>query len=158
MYTLAVDGYAPKFLGNLNRFQVPWVAVLATSAISGLCFGACCIGAGQLWSWLQNLVGVSNQLSWICIGLSSLRFRAGSKAQGLEHLLPFRNWTYPVGPILAVGLNIVLVLVQGWSCFSPTFSAVDFVSFYVELPIILVMFLFWTLLSARNSYISTVWI
>lgn len=145
MYTLAVDGYAPRFLGLLNRFQVPWVAVLATSTISGLCFGASYIGAGQLWSWLQNLVGVSNQLSWICIGLSSLRFRAGMKAQGLEHLLPFRNWTYPVGPILAVGLNIVLVLVQGWSCFSPTFSAVDFVSYYVELPIMLVMFVFWKL-------------
>lgn len=152
MYTLAVDGYAPRFLGNLNRFKVPWVAVLATSAISSLCFGASYIGAGQLWSWLQNLVGVSNQLSWICIGLASLRFRAGIKAQGLEHLLPFRNWTYPVGPILAVGLNIVLVLVQGWSCFSPTFSAVDFVSFYVELPIMLVMFLFWKLLK-RTKFV-----
>ncbi|KAK5065157.1 hypothetical protein LTR84_000993 [Exophiala bonariae] len=145
MYTLAVDGYAPKFLGHLNRFQVPWVAVLATSAISGLCFGASYIGAGQLWSWLQNLVGVSNQISWICIGLSSLRFRAGMKAQGLEHLLPFRNWTYPVGPILAVGLNIVIVLVQGWSCFSPKFSAVDFVSYYIEIPIMFVMFVFWKL-------------
>ena len=152
MYTLAVDGYAPKFLGHLNRFQVPWVAVLATSAISGLCFGASYIGAGQLWSWLQNLVGVSNQLSWICIGLSSLRFRAGMKAQGLEHLLPFRNWTYPVGPILAVGLNIVIVLVQGWSCFSPTFSAVDFVSYYIELPIMFVMFVFWKLVK-RTKFV-----
>lgn len=152
MYTLAVDGYAPRFFGNLNRFQVPWIAVLATSAISGLCFGASYIGAGQLWAWLQNLVGVSNQLSWICIGLASLRFRAGIKAQGLEHLLPFKNWTYPVGPILAVGLNCVLVLVQGWSCFSPTFSGVDFVSYYVELPIMLVMFMFWKLLK-RTKFV-----
>lgn len=54
LYTLAVDGYAPRFFGNLNRFQVPWIAVLATSVISGLCFGASYIGAGQLWSWLQK--------------------------------------------------------------------------------------------------------
>ena len=58
-------------------------------------------------------------------------------------MLPFKNWTYPVGPILAVGLNSVLVLVQGWSCFSPTFSAVDFVSFYIEIAIMVVMFVFW---------------
>ncbi|RAL60578.1 hypothetical protein DID88_009773 [Monilinia fructigena] len=58
LYTLSVDGHAPRFLGKLNRNRVPWVAVLATSAISGLCFGASFIGAGQLWSWLQNLVGV----------------------------------------------------------------------------------------------------
>jgi amino acid transporter, AAT family len=143
MYTLAVDGYAPRFLGSLNRQQVPWIAVLVTSSISGLCFGASYIGAGQLWTWLQNIVGVSNQLSWICIGLASLRFRAAVKAQGLEHLLPFKNWTYPVGPIFAVGLNSVLVLVQGWSCFSPTFSGVDFVSFYIEIAIMVVMFVFW---------------
>lgn len=143
MYTLAVDGYGPKFFGRLNRQQVPWIATLITSSISGLCFGASYIGAGQLWTWLQNIVGVSNQLSWICIGLASLRFRAGVKAQGLEHLLPFKNWTYPVGPILAVGLNSVLVLVQGWSCFSPTFSGVDFVSFYIEIAIMAVMIVLW---------------
>lgn len=54
LYTLGVDGYAPRFFSHLNRFQVPWVAVLATSVISGLCFGASYIGAGQLWSWLQK--------------------------------------------------------------------------------------------------------
>lgn len=54
MYSLAVDGYAPRFFGNLNRFQIPWVAVFASSIISGLCFGASYIGAGQLWTWLQK--------------------------------------------------------------------------------------------------------
>lgn len=54
LYTLAVDGHAPKVFGTLNRWKVPWVAVLATSVISGLCFGASYIGAGQLWNWLQK--------------------------------------------------------------------------------------------------------
>lgn len=54
LYALAVDGHASAFFGTLNRFQVPWVAVLATSTISGLCFGASYIGAGQLWTWLQK--------------------------------------------------------------------------------------------------------
>lgn len=145
LYSLAVDGYAPRFFGHLNRFHVPWVAVLATSVISGLCFGASYIGAGKLWTWLQNIVGVSNQLSWICIGLASLRFRSAIRAQGLEHLLPFKNWTYPYGPIFAVGLNIVLVLVQGWKCFSPHFKGVDFVSYYIEIAVMIVMFLAWKL-------------
>ena len=151
-YTLAVDGYAPKFLGHLNRSQVPWVGVIATSLISGLCFGASYIGAGQLWNWLQNIVGVSNQLSWICIGIASLRFRAGIKAQGLEHMLPFKNWTYPYGPIFAIVLNSVLVLVQGWTAFSPKFSPVDFVSFYVEIAIMVVMFIAWKLVK-RTKFV-----
>ncbi|KAJ5128010.1 amino-acid permease [Penicillium atrosanguineum] len=154
LYTLAVEGYAPRFFGNLNRFQVPWIAVLATSVISGLCFGASYIGAGALWSWLQNIVGVSNQLSWICIGLASLRFRAAVREQGIEHLLPFKNWTYPYGPIFAVGLNIVLVLVQGWECFSPHFKAVSFVSYYIEIPIMVVMFVGWKLIK-RTKFVRT---
>lgn len=152
MYTLAVDGYAPKFLGALNRARVPWVGVLVTSSISALCFGASYIGTGQLWSWLQNIVGVSNQISWICIGLASLRFRSGIKAQGLEHLLPFKNWTYPWGPIFAVGLNSVLVLVQGWSSFSPNFQGVNFVSYYIEIPVMIVMFVGWKLVK-RTKFV-----
>ncbi|KAJ5239047.1 hypothetical protein N7468_003666 [Penicillium chermesinum] len=150
LYSLAVDGYAPRFFSKLNRFQIPWIAVLATSVISGLCFGASYIGAGQLWSWLQNIVGVSNQLSWICICLASLRFRGAIRAQGIEHLLPFKNWTYPYGPVLAMGLNIVLVLVQGWKCFSPVFKRVDFVSYYIEIPIMIVMFLGWKLVKRTH--------
>ena len=92
---------------------------------------------------LDSIVGVSNQLSWAAIGLASIRFRAAIKLQNKEHLLPFKNWTYPWGPYLSVILNCFLVLVQGWSCFSPKFSGVDFVSFYVELPIMLVMFVGW---------------
>jgi AAT family amino acid transporter len=138
----------------LNRFQVPWIAVLATSVISGLCFGASYIGAGQLWTWLQNIVGVSNQLSWICICLASLRFRSAIKAQGIEHLLPFKNWTYPYGPIFAVGLNVVLVLVQGWKCFSPHFKGVDFVSYYIEIAVMVIMYLGWKLVK-RTRFVRT---
>ncbi|KAK3706357.1 Basic amino-acid permease [Vermiconidia calcicola] len=50
LYTLAVEGYAPPFFSKLNRNKVPWIAVLATSSISLLCFGGSFIGAGELWS------------------------------------------------------------------------------------------------------------
>lgn len=146
LYTLSVDGHAPTIFGKLNRNKVPWVAVLTTSIISALCFGASYIGAGQLWSWLQNLVGVSNQLAWMAIALTSIRFRRGLAVQNKTHLLPFKNWTYPWGPWLSLTLNGVIILVQGWSSFSPSFSAVDFVSFYVELPIMLLMYCGWKVL------------
>ncbi|OJJ35022.1 hypothetical protein ASPWEDRAFT_739861 [Aspergillus wentii DTO 134E9] len=153
LYTLAREGYAPRQLSLTNRFRVPWVAVLITVTISALCFGASKIGTGQLWSWLQNLVGVSNQLSWVCICLASLRFRAAIRRQNLEHLLPFKNFTYPLGPVLAVGLNIFLVLIQGWSCFSPEFDVVGFVSFYIEIPIMLGMFFGWKIFK-KTKFVS----
>lgn len=54
LYSLAVEGYAPSVFGRLNSGKVPWVAVLGTSSISALCFGASYIGTGQLWTWLQK--------------------------------------------------------------------------------------------------------
>ncbi|KAK7425183.1 Basic amino-acid permease [Neonectria punicea] len=151
MYTLAMEGHAPKVFGKLNRNQVPWVAVLATSFIAGLCFGSSFIGAGQLWTWLQNIVGVSNQLSWIAIGITSIRFRSALALQGKTHLLPFKNWTYPYGPWFCVILNSFLVLVQGWSCFSPKFDGVSFVSFYIELPVMLIMYVVWKWLKKTKT-------
>jgi AAT family amino acid transporter len=145
LYTLGANGHAPKAFTKLTRYQVPWLAVITTSVVSIVLFSLSFAGSGQLWTWLQNIVGVSNQLSWICIGISSLRFRAGLKAQGKEHLLPFKNWTYPWGPWICVLLNIFIVLVQGWSSFSPSFSSVDFVSYYLELPIFLLMIVVWKL-------------
>lgn len=35
------------------------------------------------------------------------------------------------------------IAVQGWSSFSPSFDAVDFVSLYIEIPLMLVMFVGW---------------
>jgi AAT family amino acid transporter len=101
----------------------------------------------------NSIVGVSNQLSWISIGITSIRFRRALAKQNKTHLLPFRNFTYPYGPWICVILNIVIVLVQGWSCFSPRFDGVSFVSFYIELPVMLVMFLAWKLVK-RTRFVQ----
>lgn len=150
LYSLAVNRHAPQFFGTLNRNAVPWIAVLSTMVISGLCFGASYIGAGQLWTWLQNIVGVSNQLSWIAIGFASLRFRMAIRKQGLEHLLPFKNWAYPWGPVFSVVMNSFLVLVQGWSSFAGGFKPVDFVSYYLQLPVMAVMIIGWKILKRTH--------
>lgn len=50
-------------------------------------------------------------------------------------------------------LNSFLVLVQGWSCFSPHFKAVDFVSFYIELPLMLIMYGVWKLVK-RTKFVK----
>jgi AAT family amino acid transporter len=36
-----------------------------------------------------------------------------------------------------------LLAVQGWSAFSPTFDVIDFVSLYIEIPLMVVMALGW---------------
>lgn len=54
---------APAIFSKTTSTGVPIFALLATSSISILCFASSFIGSGQLWGWLQNIVGVSNQVS-----------------------------------------------------------------------------------------------
>ncbi|CAK7895659.1 amino-acid permease GAP3 [[Candida] anglica] len=143
-YTLAVEGYVPKVFARTNRWKVPYVAVLFTWLCGGLCFGSSFIGAGTLWNWLQNLVGVSNQLAWWCIGITSIRFRRGLEKQGKTHQLTYKNWTYPYGPWFVIIFVTVIILVQGWDSFSP-WDVSSFFSYYIELGIFPVCFVFWWL-------------
>jgi len=62
LYGLAQVSQAPPLFARTTREGVPLPAMLLTSSVSALCFGSSYIGSGQLWAWLQNLVGVSNQV------------------------------------------------------------------------------------------------
>lgn len=145
MYTLALESYAPKSFARLTTNRIPWVALGLTSIVACICFGTSFIGAGTLWNWLQNLVGISNQISWLFIGITSIRFRRALEKQGKTDLLIYKNWTYPWGPwIVAIGTSTI-VLVQGWTSFAP-WSISKFLSYYIELIIFPVLIIIWKVL------------
>ncbi|KAF9646561.1 hypothetical protein BDM02DRAFT_3118383 [Thelephora ganbajun] len=148
LYSLAVTkpvAHAPKIFAWTTKGGVPLPALLATSSISVLCFGSSYIGNGQLWSWLQNIVGVSNQIAWLSIGLASWRFRKAWIVQGrpIEELKFNARWTWPWGPYFVMISVSAIILIQGWSSVFPKFSAVDFVSLYLEIPMMIVMWFGW---------------
>ncbi|EPX73601.1 uncharacterized protein SOCG_02820 [Schizosaccharomyces octosporus yFS286] len=142
LYSLARAGHAPNIFSKCNRHGVPWLAVLATSTLAILCLLTS--HAGKTWSFLLNIIAVSNQLSWTFIGFTSLRFRKALRKQSKTHRLVFPNWTYPVGPYLVIILNVVFLLVQGWKSFFP-FQFSLFLSYYIEIPLVLGLYLVWKL-------------
>ncbi|KAH7100732.1 amino acid permease/ SLC12A domain-containing protein [Auriculariales sp. MPI-PUGE-AT-0066] len=152
LYSLSVARQAPAFFSTTSANGVPVYALLATSSISLLCFGASFIGAGDLWNWLQNIVGVSNQIAWLSIGLTSWRFRKAWVKQGrsLDDLkFQGARWTWGWGDKFVVIGVAVLILVQGWSSFSPSFDAVSFVSYYIQIPAMIVFWAVWKLVHRR---------
>lgn len=142
MYNLGTQGYFPRIFTWTNRFQVPYVGVISVWAVGGLAFGLSFIGSGTVWSWLQSIVGLSNLITWWVINLVSIRFRMGLKKQGKTDILLFKNWTYPLGPWAALIVSTFIILVQGWSSFSP-WDTVLFFQNYLELGVFPVCYLFW---------------
>ncbi|KAG8213793.1 amino acid permease-domain-containing protein [Butyriboletus roseoflavus] len=143
---------APAIFSRTTSTGVPIFALLATSSISILCFASSFFGSGQLWGWLQNIVGVSNQIAWLSIGLASWRFRKAWIAQNrsVDELKFYVRWTWPWGPYFVIITVVSLILIQGWSSVFPTFSAVNFISLYIEIPIMIVMYTVWAL--AKDIY------
>lgn len=141
-YTLGTERYLPKFLTKTNRWKVPYISTIITWFIGGLCFGASFVGAGTLWTWLQCIVGVSNQFSWWTIAIISIRFRRGLAKQGKTHLLNYVNWTYPYGPWLNLIFISFIILVQGWSAFAP-WDVTSFFQSYLEVGVFPLSFIIW---------------
>ncbi|THH27979.1 hypothetical protein EUX98_g6215 [Antrodiella citrinella] len=136
---------APTIFAKTTKGGIPLPALLATSSISILCFGSSFIGSGQLWGWLQNIVGVSNQIAWVSIGLASWRFRRAWVLQGrsLDEMKFRSKWTWYWGPPFVIFTVSAIIIIQGWSSVIPHFTAVDFVSFYIEIPVMIVFYLAW---------------
>jgi len=110
LYGLSVNqpvAQAPRIFSTTTEAGVPLAALLATSSISFLCLGTRFVGNGVLWGWLQNIVGVSNQIAWLSIGLASWRFRRAWVQQGrsLDELKYRAGWTWPWGPPFVVSTN-----------------------------------------------------
>jgi len=148
VYGLSAIGQAPRIFLHTNRNGVPWVAVLAVASVSLIFFGASFLpgGAGQIWTWAQNLVGVSNQIAWWCIGVSSWRFRCAWVAQGRKiEELKFPN---PLGGFAAPAVvfsTSAIILIQGWSAWKGGFDKISFVSNYIELPLFALLYVIWRL-------------
>ncbi|SCU92070.1 LAFA_0F07800g1_1 [Lachancea sp. 'fantastica'] len=154
LYNFGLEGYFfPKFITKTNRYQVPYVSVLITWFVGGLCFASSFVGAGTLWTWLQNIIGVSNQIAWLCISVVSIRFRRGLEKQGRTHELNYVNWTYPVGPYFLVIFVSFIILIQGWSAFAP-WSTADFFSYYIDLFVFLALWAAWWLYK-RDSFVRS---
>ncbi|KAI0276500.1 amino acid permease-domain-containing protein [Russula aff. rugulosa BPL654] len=134
LYGLAQASQAPSLFAWTTRRGVPLPALLLTSSFSR-----------SAWLWLQNLVGVSNQIAWLSIGIASWRFRAAWKTQGrpLSEMKFRAGWTWPWGPPFVIISVSAIILVQGWSSVIPRFSLVDFLSFYVELLVMAIMYCLW---------------
>ncbi|KAG7662564.1 uncharacterized protein J8A68_003918 [[Candida] subhashii] len=147
-FNLGSQGYFPKVFTKFNRYKVPYVAVIVTWLIAGLCFGSAFVGAGELWSWLQSIVGLSNLISWWLIGVTSIRFRRGMAKQGKTKQILFKNWSYPFGPWFVVVFGGFIILVQGWSTLSP-FIVADFFQSYLELLVFPITYLCWWIFKKR---------
>ncbi|TXT13175.1 hypothetical protein VHUM_01576 [Vanrija humicola] len=153
LYGLAVKRHAPAVFLRTNRYGVPYVAVTTNVLFASLAFMSLSSSALTVFYWLLNVVGCGVLISWSAILINHLRLRAAFKKQHIDpRQLPWYNsWTvYSSSASLA--LCALLLLTNGFSAFTKgNWSASTFVTAYVDLAVIAVLFVFWKLIRRTKA-------
>ena len=97
LYSLSLEGQAPKIFGKTNKRGLPYFAVGFILLCSCLSYLACGSGSAKVLDWFINLTSSCQLVSWIGIGATWIRFNTGLKAQGLRdgEFLPVKSRWQP---------------------------------------------------------------
>ncbi|WP_019119530.1 amino acid permease [Brevibacillus massiliensis] len=143
LWVLAKEGHAPKFLAKLNSRGVPLNALLATTVVGALAYLSSLFGDGAVYIWLLNASGMSGFIAWLGIAISHYRFRRAYLAQGHQLAdLPFKAKWFPVGPIFAFVVCLIVILGQNYQAFLG--GSIDWngvLVSYIGLPMFLIVWL-----------------
>ncbi len=139
LYTLAVDGKAPRIFARLSKGGVPRMALYATTVVAGLCFLTSLYGNQTVYLWLLNTSGMTGFIAWLGIAVSHYRFRRGYILQGRKlSSLPYVSAFFPLGPMFAFALCLLITLGQNYQAFlEQTIDWYGVVATYIGIPLFL---------------------
>lgn len=141
LFTLAKEGKAPKIFSHLSPGGVPRYALIATTVVAALCFLSSMFGNQVVYLWLLNTSGMTGFIAWLGIAISHYRFRKGYMLQGYDlNKLPYRSGFFPIGPIFAFVLCLVITLGQNYQAFlADKIDWYGVIATYIGIPLFLVI-------------------
>ena len=106
--------------------------------VGAACFLTSLIGDGGAYTWLVNASGLAGFITWVAVAWSHLRFRKAFLAQGhsLDEL-PYKSSFFPLGPIIALIMCIVVILGQNYEALLGRGDFTTLLTSYIGLPIFL---------------------
>lgn len=142
LYTMALNGQAPKFFGVVNRRGVPYVAILFTWAFGLLAYLNVSNTGATVFNWFVNISTISGFLAWIVVMITYLRFRKAVELQNMMDQLPYRTRLQPYATWFTLFIISILTLTNAFQVFWPSqFNASSFLAAYITLPIFLAFYI-----------------
>lgn len=99
-------------------------------------------GSGKAFNWLLNITGVAGFFAWLLISFSHIRFMQAIRKRGISRDdLPYKAQMMPFLAYYASFFIALIVLIQGFTAFAPTFQPIDFVAAYISVFLFLAIWL-----------------
>ena len=91
LYSLAMNGQAPKILRTCNKHGVPYYCVAVTSLLACFVYLSVSGGSANVFQWFVNLTTISGYIAWIILLIAYLRFRRALEYNSLLHQRPHKS-------------------------------------------------------------------
>ncbi|ORX76095.1 amino-acid permease inda1 [Basidiobolus meristosporus CBS 931.73] len=152
IYSMALNGQAPKWFGVTNRRGVPYVAVLFTWCFGLLAFLNVSNAGATVFNWFVSISTISGFIAWIVVMITYLRFRRAMEFNGLLHTLPYKTKLQPYATYFTLVIVSLLTITSGFQTFVP-FKAKDFIAAYITIPVFLILYIGHKIYSRTPLYI-----
>ncbi|KAI6143741.1 general amino acid permease [Pisolithus tinctorius] len=143
LFTASRILYAPKVFTTCTKGGIPWVAVIVAGLFSLLAFMTVSSSASTVFKYSDLLTSplatMCGLIGWTVINTTYLRYYYGLKIQGIIPQGIYRSPLQPYAAMWAIFWSVFYILISGISVFWD-FSASSFVASYINLPIILSLF------------------
>ncbi|KAJ4359297.1 hypothetical protein N0V95_002308 [Ascochyta clinopodiicola] len=163
LYSLSIEGRAPKFLRKCTKNGVPIYCFLVVMIFPFLSFLQLSDSSATVLNWLVNIVTAGGLINYITMCATYLAFYRACKAQGLDRkTLPYTGYFQPYGTIVALILLICIVGCYGYSTFLPgKFTIEGLFTYYTMVFLAPITFTFWKVLKKtkfrKPTEVDLVW-
>ncbi|KAG9195319.1 General amino acid permease [Alternaria panax] len=145
LYSLAIEGRAPKILRKCTKNGVPIYCFLVVMIFPFLSFLQLSDDSAKVLNWLTNIITAGGVINYIVMCGTYLAFYKACKVQGLDRkTLPYCGYFQPYGTWFALCFEICVVFVYGYSTFKPgNFTLESFFTYYTMVGVAPVLFIVW---------------
>nr|WP_127849110.1 amino acid permease [Lacticaseibacillus hulanensis] len=142
LWAMGGTGFAPRIFSKTNGRGVPLPALLATTAVGALTFLTSIMGP-HVYTLLVAASGLTGFIAWLGIAISHYRFRRAFIKQGhaVSELVYHAKW-FPVGPLLALLMGIIVILGQDLQSVTH-FDWSRLLISYMSVPLFIILYVYY---------------
>ncbi|KAF4994585.1 hypothetical protein FGRMN_5700 [Fusarium graminum] len=154
LYSLALEGQAPKFLLKCTSFGLPAYCLGILMLFPCLAFLAVSNDSNIVLIWLTHIITAAQIIDHIVISVTFIFFYRACKAQGIDRkTLPYRGRFQPYSAYMSGIFLTCVVLCYGYSILLPDFfTTIGLFTHYTMLFVAPVTFLCWKI-AKKTKYI-----
>lgn len=154
LYSLSIEGRAPKFLRKCTKNGVPIYCFCIVMVFPFLSFLQVSDSSAKVLTWITSLITAGGLLNFITMSITFIFYYRACQAQNIDRKsLPYYGYFQPYCAYIGLGFQVTIVFVYGYSVFYPSLWTIqDFFFNYTMLILYPVFFIVWKLLK-RTKFV-----